>query len=183
MAKLTLRQKENIKALYDTGNYSKNSLAKKYKVDEKTVRRIVGKEPPKHKELVEDIVSVEVRKKAELKPSEIRAIDCVVQERLKVDEISTLLLDKMKNHIQNGKAQKVVTTGAGNGVSNVEIVEHDLQADDYKKLADAVDKISVTTGVNERFSQSQVNIQNNNQNNQQNDIETNGITVKRWSDR
>jgi len=164
MAKLTSRQKENIKALYNTGNYSKNGLAKKYKVDEKTIRVIVGKEPPKHRELVEDMVKIEVRKKTELKPSEVRAVDHVVKERLKVDEISNLLLDKMKEHIKKGKAQKVVVTGAGAGISNPEIVECDLQADDYKKLTEAVDKVSITTGVNDRFSSSQVNIQNNNAN-------------------
>ncbi len=177
MAKLTIRQKENIKALYDTGNYSKNGLAKKYKVDEKTVRRIVGKEPPKHKGLVDEALDIEVRKKTELKPSELRAVESVIKERLKVDEISNLLLDKMKSHIVNGKAQKVVTESIGDGGSCAAVVEYALQADDYKKLADAVDKVSVTTGVNERFSQSQVNIQNNNQNNQQN-LETTGITVK-----
>jgi len=92
MAKLTLKQKENIKALFDTGNYSKNGLAKKYKVDEKTVRRIIGKEPPKHKDLVEKAVEVEVRKKAELKPSELRAVEKVVISRVNTMEIDNELM-------------------------------------------------------------------------------------------
>ena len=92
MAKLTLKQKENIKALFDTGNYSKNGLAKKYKVNEKTVRRIVGKEPPKHRDLVDKAIEVEVRKKAELKPSELRAVEKVIISRVNTIEIDNELM-------------------------------------------------------------------------------------------
>lgn len=93
MAKLSLRQKENIKALYHTGNYSKNQIAKKYKVDEKTVRRVIGSEQPKHGDLVEEAVKIEVRKKAELLPSEARAVDKVVKERTAIERMRDTIVD------------------------------------------------------------------------------------------
>ena len=175
---LSTRKKNMIIADWKTGDFkSYYSIAKKYKINEKTAKKICEKIPHSNASIVEVCAVAESAKKSVKNPVELNAVENAVKERLKVDEISNLLLDKMKSHIVNGKAQKVVTEGSGNGISNATVVEYDLQADDYKKLADAVDKVSVTTRVNERFSQSQVNIQNNNQNNQQN-LETTGITVK-----
>ena len=56
------------------------------------------------------------------------------------------------------------------GVSQSEVVEYDLQAKDFKDLVDAVDKNSITLGVNERFSSS-ASVQIANQNNVDNKVE------------
>jgi len=176
---LSTRKKNMIIADWKTGKFkSYNAIAKHYKIDSKTAKKILYGISHENADVVDVCVVAESVKKSVKNPIELNAIEKAVIERIKVDEISNLLLDKMKKHIVNGKAQKVVTESIGEGGSSATVVEYDLQADDYKKLADAVDKVSVTTGVNERFSQSQVNIQNNNQNNQQNNIETNGITVR-----
>ena len=42
--RLTSEQRENIKELYETGNYSLNDLAKKFGVSKKTVLLIVNKD-------------------------------------------------------------------------------------------------------------------------------------------
>ncbi len=47
----------------------------------------------------------------------------------------------------------------------IEQHEHDLTSGDYKNCIEAIDKASVTLGVNERCSSSQVQV--NNANNQQ----------------
>ncbi len=95
MAKLSERQKDNIRALFNTGNYSKNKIAKKYKVDEKTVRRIIGSQQPKHKDLVEEAVKIEVRKQAELLPNERRAVEAVVKEKTSQERMKEIVLDNV----------------------------------------------------------------------------------------
>ena len=175
---LSTRKKNTIIADWKTGKFkSYSSIAKHYKIDFKTAKKILIDITHENAQIVEVCTVAESAKKSVKNPIELKAVEKAVLERLKVDEISNLLLDSMKDHIVNGKATKVVTTGSGEGTSVAEIVEYDLQADDYKKLADAVDKVSVTTGVNERFANSQVNIQNNNQNTQQT-LEQTGITIK-----
>lgn len=50
MAKLTDRQKNNIIAKWNTGSYTKTQLAKFYKVDESTIRKVInGKTKIKNK--------------------------------------------------------------------------------------------------------------------------------------
>ena len=174
---ISTRKKNMIIADWKTGKFkSYYSIAKHHKINEKTAKKILDKIPHENSDVVEVCVVAESAKKSVKNPIELKAVENAVQERLKVDEISNLLLDKMKIHLQNGKAQKVVTESIGEGGSSAAVIEYDLQADDYKKLADAVDKTSVTLGVNERFSSSQVSIQNNN--NIQNNLEHTGIEIK-----
>ena len=175
---ISTRKKNLIIADWKTGKFkSYYAIAKEHKISQPQAKKILANIPHENATIVEAGVVYESAKKFSKNLVEIKAVENAVVERLKVDEISNLLLDKMKKHIVNGKAQKIVTESIGDGGSSATVVEYDLQSDDYKKLADAVDKVSVTTGVNERFSQSQVNIQNNNKNNQQN-LEATGITIK-----
>ena len=72
MAKLKDRQRKNIKAKWNTGQYTKTQLAKTYKVDEKVIRNLVGKENPKNADIVEASVMLEGDKKALKNPIEVR---------------------------------------------------------------------------------------------------------------
>ena len=64
MAKLTDRQKVNIQSKWDTGNYTKSELAKQYRVDEKTIRKIVGTDDPKNVDIVKAQTELEFLKKS-----------------------------------------------------------------------------------------------------------------------
>ena len=83
MAKLSDRQKKNIIALYKTGEYNKTQLAKKYKVDEKTIRNITENAEPSNADIVEAGVNYEVLKKSVKSPTEIKAIEKVVDDKTK----------------------------------------------------------------------------------------------------
>lgn len=167
---LSTRKKNIIIADWKTGEYSALKLSKKHKVSRETVRKICKGIPHENAYIVEVGTVYENAKKLAKNGQEIFAIENAVKERIKVERVSNKILDNIEKLIDNGKAQKVVTTRDGDGISSAKIVDYDLQADDYKKLSEAVDKVSITTGVNDRFSSSQLNIQNNNVNNQQNNI-------------
>ena len=177
MAKLSDRQKNNIKAKWNTGEYTKTQLAKTYKVNEKIIRNIVGKEEPTNNHIVEAQMMLEKFKKSEKSPNEISAINQAVEYRLqkefsddnnkiKVFETTSAIIDGVKKLIKDGKAQKATTANIGDGIIEANIIETDLQASDYKNAMDTIDKASITLGVNQRHANQQINVntQNNNQN-------------------
>jgi len=171
MAKLTDRQKNNIKAKWSTGQYTKTQLAKTYKVDEKVIRNVVGKEEPTNAHLVEASLMIEGAKKGLKSPIEVREIDNAVKYRLekeyaddnkrvRVYDTSFEILETINGILKKGTIQEKINKG--DGVQDFE--PRSINADDALKMANAVDKISQTTNVNTPQSQVQVNNQNNNDN-------------------
>ncbi|MFY4742576.1 hypothetical protein ACOTVT_03645 [Aliarcobacter butzleri] len=169
MAKLSDRQKNNIIAKWKTGQYTKSALAKTYKVDEKTIRNITENIEPKNADFVEATLMLEKVKKSELSPIEITEIDKAVKYRLekefsednkrvRIYDTSFKILDAIDGILKKGKVEEKVSVG--DGVQQFE--ERYINANDTEKLANAVDKLSITTNVNQRHSNSQVNIQNTN---------------------
>ncbi|MCT7528802.1 hypothetical protein N5T79_06550 [Aliarcobacter cryaerophilus] len=177
MAKLSDRQKNNIIAKWKTGQYTKIALAKTYKVDEKTIRKITENIEPKNADFVEATLMLEKAKKSELSPIEITEIDKAVKYRLekefsddnkkvRIYDTSFKILNAIDEILKKGKVEEKVSVG--DGVQQFE--ERHLNANDTEKLANAVDKLSITTNVNQRHSTSQININNENTNAQQNNI-------------
>lgn len=173
MAKLSDRQKNNIIAKWKTGQYTKSALAKTYKVDEKTIRNITENIEPKNADFVEATLMLEKVKKSELSPIEITEIDKAVKYRLekefsednkrvRIYDTSFKILDVIDGILKKGKVEEKVSVG--DGVQQFE--ERYINANDTEKLANAVDKLSITTNVNQRHSSTQINL--NNQNNIQN---------------
>lgn len=173
MAKLSDRQKNNIIAKWKTGQYTKSALAKTYKVDEKTIRNITENIEPKNADFVEATLMLEKVKKSELSPIEITEIDKAVKYRLekefsednkrvRIYDTSFKILDAIDGILKKGKVEEKVSVG--DGVQQFE--ERYINANDTEKLANAVDKLSITTNINQRHSSTQINL--NNQNNIQN---------------
>lgn len=171
MAKLSDRQRNNILAKWNTGNYSKTDLAKAYKVHEKTIREIVGKEPPRNAYIVEAQTALEISKKAEKTPIEVSAINQAVKMNLdsleykqknirSVHEVASDILNGLQRTVKNAKAQKVVTIGMGGGASSSEVVDYDMQPEHYEKAANTVYKVAQVYGAIE--DKPSVAIQNNN---------------------
>lgn len=177
MAKLSDRQKNNIIAKFKTGTYTNIQLAKLYKVDEKTIRNITAGISKDNADIVEAGVLLEKAKKSEKTPIEISEINKAIEYRLKqeftednkrvrVYDTSFKILDAIDGILKKGKVEEKVSVG--DGVQQFE--ERYLNASDTEKLANAVDKISVTTNVNQRHSNSQVTVNNSNLNAQQNTV-------------
>lgn len=142
MARLTDEDRENILALFHTGEYSNNDIAKKYNTSHTTINKITKNLTPKHKDKVSTLVSV----KSELAKEsfkEIQAVETLVEEKTKHL--------KLINDNATKLAQKI-------NVMTDEVCE----AKDIKDLVDANDKLSITLGVNQRHANSQVNISNTN---------------------
>jgi len=167
---ISTRKKNMVIADWKTGAYSLNALAKKHKISVNSVKKICTNVPQENADLVELCTEVESAKKCTKNAQEIKAIEEVVNNRLKIHDVSNTILQGIEKLAKGGKAQKVVTESLGEAGSSATVVEYDLQAKDYKDLQDAVDKASLTLGVNPRFAQNQVNIQNNNKNEQNNVI-------------
>lgn len=178
MAKLSDRQKNNIIAKWKTGQYTKIALAKTYKVDEKTIRKITENIEPKNADFVEATLMLEKAKKSELSPIEITEIDKAVKYRLekefsddnkkvRIYDTSFKILNAIDEILKKGKVEEKVSIG--DGVQQFE--ERHLNANDTEKLANAVDKLSITTNVNQRHSTSQINV------NTQNNIQNNNIPL------
>ena len=104
---------------------------------------------------------------ATLEDYEIKYLDELIQDEAKIRSLlfSTTALNVIRINEdlqQNIKYEKV---SCGDGVQNLEPVK--LSASDYKNAQEALDKASITLGVNQRHSNSQINVntQNNIQNN------------------
>lgn len=173
MAKLTDRQKNNLIAKFKTGTYTNIELAKKYKISESMVRKITKGINKENSHIVEAGVVLENAKKCEKSAIEIKEIDNAIKyrlekeysddnKRLRVYDASFKILDKVNDILEKGKVPEKVNKG--DGIQQIE--EREINASDAEKLANAVDKISVTTNVNQRHSNTQlsVNTQNNNVN-------------------
>ena len=169
MAKLSDRQKTNIHAKWNTGQYTKTQLAKSYKVDEKVIRNIVGKEEPTNAHLVEASLMIEGAKKSLKSPTEVREIDNAIEYRLKKEyaednkrvkiyDTSFEILNTINGILKKGTIEEKISIG--DGVQQFE--KRAINAQDAEKLANAVDKISVTTNVNDRHAKNSIELNNTN---------------------
>lgn len=181
MAKLTDRQKINILAKWNTGVYTKTELAKAYKVDEKVIRNIVGKEEPTNSHFVEAGLMLEKAKKSELSPIESHSVNNAIKYKLekdynsdnnkvKVFDATADILKGVHDLIKKGKSQKVVSGKFGSDVLDV-----DLQAIDYKNAIETVSEAGRVLGVIERFAP-KVEVKQENNNAIQNNISVEDIS-------
>jgi len=174
---ISTRKKNIVIADWKTGAYSLNALSKKHKISVNSVKKICTNIPQENAELVELCTEVESAKKCTKNAQELKAVEEVVKNRLKIYDISNTILDGVEKLVKKGKAQKVVTESLGEAGSSATVVEYDLQAKDYKELQETVDKASLTLGVNQRHANN--NIQVNTQNNVKNEmIDVNEDTIK-----
>lgn len=187
MARLTERQKNNIVAKWKTGQYTLREIANLYKVDHKTIHRIVEDVPKENADIIEAQTQLEILKKSTKTPQEIAEINKSVESRLKAindsdslklkiyeTQISAVdlivkLLNKQKKQVPI-KVKQYDSDGRVNG-ETVEIVELELESSDLKNFVDSVDKASQTIKVNERHANTTINNTNAQQNNENTVIE------------
>ena len=154
--------KHNIVAKWKTGEYTKVQLAKAYKVDEKTIRKIVGTQQTTNAEIVEAGVLVEKAKMSAKSPLDKKEIDNAIKYRLeheynhdnnriKVYDATSKVLDAVVSLLDKGKAQKILMQRHAESQVAV-IVGHNLQAEHLEKAMNTIDKASLTIGVNHRHA-------------------------------
>ncbi len=172
MAKLSDRQRSNIRAKFKTGQYTKAELAKSYKVDDKTIRNICKDVEQENAGIVEAQLIIEKEKKSGKSPAEIKAIDDAVKYRLeqefnddnnrvKVYDITSKILDKVASIIDKGHTEKSEKETGLDGITMRKTIKHPLKPSDLGSLMNTVDKASITLNVNQRHAP-KTEIKNNN---------------------
>ena len=156
MAKITNEIKEKILADFHTGKFSQRELAKKYNASKTTIANLTKGLTPKNDRLVEAQISL-LSAQSSLTTTEMTAIMTAAKDeaynRGLIFNATQKNLAKITQMLdKNTKYEKV---GVGDGVQNFEPVE--LNANDYKALQDAIDKASLTLGVNQRTSSTTIN--------------------------
>lgn len=156
MAKITSEIKEKILADFHTGKFSQRELAKKYNASKTTIANLTKGLSPKNDRLVEAQVSL-LSAQNSLTATEMTAIMTAAKDeaynRGLIFNTTQKNLAKITQMLdKNIKYEKV---GVGDGVQNFEPVE--LNANDYKALQDAIDKASLTLGVNQRTANTTIN--------------------------
>ena len=156
MAKITNEIKEKILADFHTGKFSQRELAKKYNASKTTIANLTKGLSPKNDRLVEAQISL-LSAQSSLTTTEMTAIMTAAKDeaynRGLIFNATQKNLAKITEMLdKNTKFEKV---GVGDGVQNFEPVE--LNANDYKALQDAIDKASITLGVNQRTSSTTIN--------------------------
>lgn len=171
---LTTNKKNKIIAEWKAGLFtSYNAVATTYKIDPKTVKKILDGISQSNTDIVEVGTIYETAKKSIKNPNEIRAIDKAIQrdltaDKLKLDiyETQSLAVQRVKELLTNNK--KNVAMKLKNGDFDViEQVEVDLSPQDLQTCIDGIDKASITLKVNERHAPKQdINLTNAQQNNE-----------------
>ena len=156
MAKLSDQVKKLIIADHLTGKFSQRELAKKYNLSTSTVNKITKGLEAENEHLVNAQVAL-LSARETLPPEQTNAIANAARDefynRRLVENATQKNLAKITEMLdKNTKYEKV---GVGDGVQNFEPVE--LNANDYKALQDAIDKASITLGVNPRFGSTTIN--------------------------
>ena len=172
MARLTDKQREDIKNQLILGE-SQYSIARDYEVSSATVNKIF--KTITEDEFLTNEVKEEIAIKSKLSTqskSLVKAFDDKVNDQLRLKQIvfnaSEKLLVKATQMIDKNQTVDKINIGAG--IQQIE--PRELDSSDLKNLADTIDKASITLGVNQRHSNSQINVntQNNLENNTQNNI-------------
>ena len=162
MAKLTPQDEINLVSDWKTGRYSQRDLASKYNCSKGKVSQLTeGIEKAKNDQVVKAQITI-LTAKALLSDEELTAIMTAAQNEVfnkgLITNATQLNLVRTMEYLS--KNQKLEKINVGDGVQNFEPVG--LGSDDFKQCQDAIDKASITLGVNQRHANSQVNISNTN---------------------
>lgn len=160
--KLTNKDEINLVSDWKTGRYSQRDLASKYNCSKGKVSQLTeGIEKGKNDQVVNAQITI-LTAKALLSDSEMTAIMTAAQNDIfnngLITNATQLNLVRTMEYLSNNKKLEKVSAGAG----IQELVEVGLGSSDFKECQDTIDKASLTLGINQRHSNSQVNIQNTN---------------------
>lgn len=150
MARLTDKKREDILNEFHLGA-SQYQLAKDFEVSTATINKLVKGLEPKLKEKVKEKVAIESALSLESE-SQVKAFDTKVNELVRkqglVYNASELLLKRSAALLE--KNLTVEKINVGDGMQSFD--QRELNTSDLNNLSHAIDKASITLGVNSRFS-------------------------------
>ena len=180
MAKITDEIKNKISADYHTNKYNQRELAKRHHISLGTINNITKGVVPINEHLVDAKVALdkgfEERSETEMNAIMNTANDILRRQNL-VFNASEKLIKRTRELVDSNKTVEKVNIGDGTQAFQ----ERELNASDLKNLADTVDKASLTLGVNQRHSNSQVTVNNTNaqqNNSNHSDLITDALKAK-----
>lgn len=193
MAKLTDIQKEELKLLsieVDENNkkvYTQQQLADKFGISKGMVNRYIQPKVNKVNKLIDDEVSIhrdykklQEEKSKHLTKSEQILVNKQIESKLYQENlINSVIVDSLlanREILKDGYVEDKINVG--DGVQKFE--KRKINTSDTLNIINGTDKASVTLGVNERFSQSQTQINNTNAN--QTNVEVKRVTIKKRSE-
>ena len=175
MARLTDDTRDRILSDFHIGK-SQNWLAREYECSTATINKLCKGVTQKYKDKVNAVVSIKSELSQESK-YQSECFDAEVNTQLRrtgiINDLTELNMDKLKTHLTNNK--KLEKVSSGQGIQN--LVEVPLGTSDYKEAQDAIDKASVTLGVNQRHSNQSINV-----NTQNNMVQLEDIKNRKLSD-
>ena len=153
---VSTKKRNIIIAEWKTGIYkSKNALAKEYKLDPKTIVRILKGIMQDNALLVESAVIVENAKKTLKNPMEITAVEKAVKTLTEseslIKNLTVKALKGIEKILDKGELKKPTKMKIGD-IDKIEQVVYELTPIDYKNCIEGIDKASVTIGVNQRHA-------------------------------
>ena len=156
MGRITDEIKKQVIADYLTGKFSQRDLVKKYNISLGTANKLTKDLTPENERYVEAEVTM-IAARQTLPNEQMNAIMNAAKDEaynrgliFNATQKNLVKITEMLN--KNTKHEKV---GVGDGVQNFEPVE--LNANDYKALQDAIDKASLTLGINQRNASTTIN--------------------------
>lgn len=156
MARITDETKKQVIADYLTGKFSQRDLVKKYNISLGTANKLTKDLAPENERYVEAEVTM-IAARQTLPNEQMNAIMNAAKDEaynrgliFNATQKNLVKITEMLN--KNTKHEKV---GVGDGVQSFEPVE--LNANDYKALQDAIDKASLTLGINQRNASTTIN--------------------------
>ena len=183
MARPTKYNWEDIKKHYEAG-MSQAEIVLNFECPKSSLSEKINKEGWTQNEQVKAYIkgSIEVNEqKANLIEQDVRIVeiaDSIVDEHSRrrnlVFNATELLVKRATTMIKENKTTDKISVGAG--IQQIE--PRELDSSDLKNLADTIDKASLTMGVNQRHSNSQVNIQNTNAVQTNNNIDIENMDAK-----
>ena len=161
MAKLSDYDKKLLVADFLTGKYSQRELAKKYNISLGSVNKLTKDVEPVNEHLVNAQISI-LSAKAILPIEQLNAIMNTAQEEIYNKNLITnatqLNIARTIEYLSNNKKLEKVATGKGFET----LTEVGLGASDFKQCQEAIDKASITLGINQRHSNSTIISNNSN---------------------
>lgn len=168
MARLTDKQREDIRNQLILGE-SQYAIARDYEVSTATVNKIfktISEDEFLAKE-VKDEIAIKSKLSSQSE-SLVKAFDDKVKENIRRQNLIFNVTEKIVVNIDKTLSQKVdVLDDKGNILRQDDVL---LDSKSAKEFVDAIDKASITLGVNQRHSNSQININNENNQATQNNI-------------
>lgn len=178
MARLTDVQRENIKNALLLGD-SQYKVAQDFNISSATVNKIYKSIDEKTLLEVKDIVKEEVAIKSTLSnqsESFVKAFEDKVNEQLRRQNLIFNVTEKIVKNIDKAVSQKIdIFDEEGKVIRQEDLL---LDSKSAKEYIDAIDKASLTLGVNQRHANSQININNENTNAVQNNIDIDSMNSK-----